>query len=534
MLFFVYTRTSSDDLRNGFEKESIPVQVQKCKKYVEMSQVDSPIIAGVYKDPNVSGRKFTRERAKASQMIKDIRQVLIKNPDEKIAILVNDVTRLARRLKVFLDFCELIGDLGIKLHTVARGEIDLTSPEGFFVNVIMSASSQFQVDQAAKKSKESIDKLLEEGRLFHHADCFGYRKFDGGVIIFEKEAEVIRLIFKMYQKLKNTQKVADWLNDNGYVTKNDCQWVARGVNNQLNNRRYVGEVKFRGVWHQSPFPPIITEEEYDKCQVILQRNARSRQKISGKYAKHLLSSGVLRCGLCLRSFAYMDSGPGRFACYRCTGKLETKEKCTTKNLRVDIMEPFVKELFGDLLSHKKEVEITSEDVEIDKAKRKLEELESEFLEAKDSIERSLVKKAYKKLAVKLEELEKSQREIENLEATGQILPESIEGLSDSEINEMIRDLAILWVIDDYLIIELSEVGVRHFQLDEIVFLFRRKVIGQFDNGSRGIRNKYALAPTSLNDVPEDKVPKMSQKAVQLINDVLDRARDHLPKELKGC
>ena len=66
------------------------------------------------------------------------------------------------------------------------------------------------------------------------------------------------VIFDQYVNRKaGSSALADWLNEQGYSTKNGRLWSSASVITVLRNRGVLGEIYYRGNWYPAPHDPLI-------------------------------------------------------------------------------------------------------------------------------------------------------------------------------------------------------------------------------------------------------------------------------------
>lgn len=76
-------------------------------------------------------------------------------------------------------------------------------------------------------------KAAQGGYVGHGSPAFGERAVDGQLVQDNREQEIIEIIRRHHKSGKSLQKVADWLNANGYTTKRGNQWQRISVKRVL-------------------------------------------------------------------------------------------------------------------------------------------------------------------------------------------------------------------------------------------------------------------------------------------------------------
>jgi hypothetical protein len=71
------------------------------------------------------------------------------------------------------------------------------------------------------------------GYAGYGSPAFGERSIDGELIVDPVESQTIELIRRHHKSGKSLQKIADWLNQNGYTTKRGQAWQRISVKRVL-------------------------------------------------------------------------------------------------------------------------------------------------------------------------------------------------------------------------------------------------------------------------------------------------------------
>jgi Recombinase len=113
----------------------------------------------------------------------------------------------------------------------------------------------------ADSSKDlSVWVRLEQGRQAkadsggyagYGSPAFGQRSIDGELIADPTESQTIELIRRHHKSGKSLQKIADWLNQNGYTTKRGQSWQRISVKRVL-DRLYGKTPRIAGVSSITP------------------------------------------------------------------------------------------------------------------------------------------------------------------------------------------------------------------------------------------------------------------------------------------
>ena len=89
-------------------------------------------------------------------------------------------------------------------------------------------------------------KASSGGYAGYGSPAFGQQAVNGELVEDPSESEIIELIRRHHKSGKSLQKIADWLNQQGYTTKRGQQWQRISVKRVL-DRLYGKTPRNRGV-----------------------------------------------------------------------------------------------------------------------------------------------------------------------------------------------------------------------------------------------------------------------------------------------
>ncbi len=154
------------------------------------------------------------------------------------------------------------------------------------------------------------------------------------LVINEREAEAVRIIYDMYINGYSYRNIAEYLNSKGYVTKKGNKFMPNSVSfyEILNNLKYTGTYVYNCSSSKDYSHRYKPEEEIIRitggCPAIIsmetfQKAAERRKSVTAKGqlgSKHFyLCSGIVVCGECgKKMFARKRFGKYTFNVYCCT------------------------------------------------------------------------------------------------------------------------------------------------------------------------------------------------------------------------
>jgi len=121
---------------------------------------------------------------------------------------------------------------------------------------------------------------------------YGYRRdysrrgSDGVLLVpDEHEAEIVKLIFREYLRLRSMKRLIKLLDDKGLKTRRGKRWSRAGVSWILKNDTYIGRVHFGSIRAKGRHESIISPIVFNRVQKLIQaNNKRNRGVVSAKGA----------------------------------------------------------------------------------------------------------------------------------------------------------------------------------------------------------------------------------------------------------
>ncbi|AVM68030.1 hypothetical protein C3V36_01360 [Lachnospiraceae bacterium oral taxon 500] len=144
-----------------------------------------------------------------------------------------------------------------------------------------------EADRTSERIKFVFDRKVVESQVIGGALPMGYRRENGRLVINEKEAEIVRRVFKLYISLRSRRATAFKLSK-----ELDRRITYPVIETMLNSEKYIG--KYRD--NLNYCPPIIDKAIFDEAQAIIK--ARPLRSYSGKENHYFyIFSGLLVCPL---------------------------------------------------------------------------------------------------------------------------------------------------------------------------------------------------------------------------------------------
>ena len=181
-------------------------------------------------------------------------------PIEAVIVAKND--RMSRDMEQYFYVKYSLKKKNIELKSVSEDFGQM----GVFSNVMeslaMFIAEQERINIAKRTSGGRKIKAAAGGYSGGRAP-YGYKISEGQYEIIEEEAEMVRKIFELLDDGTTLTDTAEWLNDNGYKTRNGKRFYASHIKAIRDNRPlYEGMYKYGKMdWVKGVHEPILKEGE---------------------------------------------------------------------------------------------------------------------------------------------------------------------------------------------------------------------------------------------------------------------------------
>lgn len=377
----LYIRVSTDTQIDNY---SIPDQEEKLRAYCLSKDWE---VYDVYIDGGYSGSNI--DRPALQHLLSDLERIDI--------VVVYKLDRLSRSL---LDTMSLIDKHfhpnGVEFVSTTES-FDTSSHMGKMMLSILASFAEYERNMIAERMRVGHIKRAEEGLrgMGGNHNPSGYERQDGKLIINKKEADHIKLVFDLYEQYHSITKVQNRLKALG-----EPVWRFRRYRDILSNKLYCGYVSFSGKLYRGKHDPIITEEQFDRVQALLERHKGN----NAHKAKESLLSGLVVCGHCGETFVTHQSKHNgikyRYLCCRARRfSSEYDEKCMNKNWKAEELESIVINAIKDLSIDREPNTKKSKPINYDKLLKNVDTKRMRVLDlyADGSIDKSLLDSQMSKL-----------------------------------------------------------------------------------------------------------------------------------------
>jgi len=118
---------------------------------------------------------------------------------------------------------------------------------------------------------------VQQGRYGTGPAPYGYRRGVEGekpLVVDDREAEVVRTIFREYLVTRSTGKVVNYLHSKNIFTRKGNKWSRQAIAIILSNRTYRGRVSYGDLETEGLHEPIIEPALFYKANALKERKRR--------------------------------------------------------------------------------------------------------------------------------------------------------------------------------------------------------------------------------------------------------------------
>jgi DNA invertase Pin-like site-specific DNA recombinase len=263
----IYTRKSSEE---GLEMEfnSLDAQREACEAYIASQKPEGWVrLADRYDDGGFSGG--TLERPALKRLLADIEAGGVD------VVVVYKIDRLSRSLMDFAKLVEVFDRRGVTFVSVTQSFNTTTSMGRLTLNILLSFA-QFEREVIGERIRDKFAASRKKGMWMGGFVPLGYEVKDRKLVINEREAATVRMIFERFVKVGSATALARVLAAEGVTTRRG-RLVDKGfLYKLLNNRVYIGEAVHKGTAYPGEHEAIIGRSLWDKVHGILRESPRAR------------------------------------------------------------------------------------------------------------------------------------------------------------------------------------------------------------------------------------------------------------------
>jgi DNA invertase Pin-like site-specific DNA recombinase len=388
-----YARVSTDSEE---QLTSYEAQVDYYTKFIK-ERADWEFVK-VYTDEGISATN-TKKRDGFNQMIAD---ALAGQID---LIITKSVSRFARNTVDSLVTVRQLKEKGVEVYFEKENIYTLDS-KGELLITIMSSLAQEESRSISENVTWGQRKRMADGKVsLPYSQFLGYKKGEDGLPeIVESEADVVRIIFRLFIEGKTPSAIAKFLETKGKLSPGGKKkWQVATVKSILSNEKYKGDALLQKTFTidflnkakkinegeipqyyvQNSHPAIIDPNEFDAVQAEIER----RKKIGRPLSCESPFSAKIVCGECGGYYGPKVWGSNtkyRRTIWRCNEKYKGDKKCSTPHITENEVKQKFIEAFNSLKECREELiancrlsqsilcDCTEIDAELEELRREIE------------------------------------------------------------------------------------------------------------------------------------------------------------------
>lgn len=279
-----YARVSTD---KDEQLHSLKSQISFFNDYI--SKVPNWKFVGSYIDEGISGTRVNK-REEFLRMIEDAKR------HKFDLILTKEISRFSRSTLDSIKYTQELLSNGVGVYFL-NDNINTILPDSELRLTLMSSIAQDEVRRLSERVSFGMKRSIDNGVVLGSSNIYGYIKNKGKLVIDEKEAEMIKIIFDRYANTNDGLfKVSKYIYTLGYKSKTgkriDTTILTRIIENPKYKGYYCGNktkvldyrTKQKKKLNNSDWiiykdyenvPPIVSEQLWERANVKLKQRQES-------------------------------------------------------------------------------------------------------------------------------------------------------------------------------------------------------------------------------------------------------------------
>jgi len=264
----VYTRKSTEE---GLQQEfnSLDAQREACEAYVASQKAEGWLLQGDrYDDGGFSGG--TLERPALKRLLADIEAGRVD------VVVVYKIDRLSRSLMDFAKLVEVFDRRQVTFVSVTQAFNTTTSMGRLTLNVLLSFA-QFEREVIGERIRDKVAASRRKGMWMGGWTPLGYDVRNRKLAVNEREAELVRSIFRRFSRGIPPQLLIEQLGQEGCLNKQGKPIDKGYLYRVLNNRVYLGEAVHKGTSFPGEHEPIIEPKLWEQVHSLIKGSPHTKR-----------------------------------------------------------------------------------------------------------------------------------------------------------------------------------------------------------------------------------------------------------------
>lgn len=294
------------------------------------------IVYDKYIDEGITGTSV-KKRKNFMRMIKDAEAGCFD------LIITREVSRFARNTVDTLQETRKLKKIGVEVYFTEDNIWTFQDDDGELKLTIMATLAQNESKKTSQRVKAGQKISFQNGVVYGTGNIMGYDKIGKELVINEEQAEVVKLIFKLFLDGYGTQRIKYELEKRGIPTATGLKtWSFATISRMLQNPFYCGTVIYRKefvpdfleqkrkknrgdveqVIVEGKHQPIISKEDFEKVQKLIQshstiKTGTNRKQVVGAPKDIWSKKLVCECGSRMNKRIYSKSNNNIIYGYYC-------------------------------------------------------------------------------------------------------------------------------------------------------------------------------------------------------------------------
>ena len=352
-----YCRVSTMDCS---QEESYETQKEYYENYIRYH--DEWDFAGIYADQGITGTSAE----KRPQFLACINDAVSGKID---LILVKSISRFSRNIVDCQSYVAKLKSYGVEVY-FEKESLSTMDPTSGMIFSLMGLIAQSESESISQNIRWAVQQRYKKGE-YHigNNQVLGYDD-DNGVPKPNKDAWIIRMVFKRFLEGMSYSKIAEEVNSHGGHSLRGAPLSKKDVEYILHNELYVGDkhlqknppknylthrpdpsIEAQDYYLQDVHTPIIDRDTWNRTQELLsQRTEMAKAGVTWKPGSSHFLRGKVFCGECGAPFMRKNTGRGKWVkkawCCKERFKGKNGNGCRNRIILEDMLIQMIEEQTG--------------------------------------------------------------------------------------------------------------------------------------------------------------------------------------------